>query len=253
MNLLDKIKSFIKYPLNPKYSEQVIVSHPETTYPPAVIPTAEPVKPAEDPVSKRFLTNEPGRKILANKWNSQRDNKYSPSGACNVTAVQTLLSLDFPDVKDDDLFLLANSERVRQTIMQKFPQDYKIWIKPYFDKGNANEVYVCLIEAVRSVMGTDRFCRMETSLTAAKAKQQIDNGYGVFCSAKFGFNGHCVAVVGYDDPKGCWIVNDSWGNWMTGYKNINGDHVEYPYSKMLIPGYVSPYGILVHSDRRIPV
>lgn len=253
MKILDKILSFLKYPVNQKYSEQVTVPHAETVYLPIEETPKEVIPPAEDPLQKRFLVNEPGRKILKNIWNSQRDNKFCPSAACNVTAVQTILSLDYPNVKDDDLFLLSNSEQVKQIIMKKYPVDYRTWIAPYFKAGNANEVYVCLIEAVYIAMGSDRYCRMECRLTADKVRKEIENGYAVFIAASFGFRGHCTAVVGYDDQKKVWVLNDSWGNWLTGYKNQNGDHVEYPMSKLTIPGYVNPTGIIIHADKRIPV
>jgi C1A family cysteine protease len=33
----------------------------------------------------------------------------------------------------------------------------------------------------------------------------------VWTSREFGWVDHCVMLVGYDDPNGCWIVKNSWG------------------------------------------
>lgn len=249
MILLDKIKTLFEKPF--KEVRQVLIPHSDTVYPPAEVPAA--VIPLEDPVQKRFLVRETDRKILANKWDYQLDNKYIPRYACNVSTVQSIMSLDYPDVKDDMLYLQANSPEMRDSIIRKYPSEK--WILQYFRNSpqNANEVYVVLVECVRQIMGTDKFCRMECRLTAQKVMAEIDSGYAVFVGGSFGFGGHFVSIVGYDRKRQVWIVNDPRGNKNTGYRDLNGDHVEYSWSWMTIPGYISPLSIIVHSDKRIPV
>lgn len=227
--------------LTQKYSDQVIV---QTQEPVKIIPV--------NPQRKRFAEYSEKRKKLLNPWNSQRNNKYSPSGACNVTTVQVLLSLDYPNITDDDIFLLCNSQQVRNIIEKKYPVDFKTWIWKYFRDNCANEVYVCMIEAVKIIMQSELFVRMECSLTAEKVKKEIEAGYGVFACGPFGFKGHIVPIIGYDDEKRVWIVNDPYGSKNTGYKNINGDSVEYSYDWMKIPGYINPTSILIHPDKRNP-
>lgn len=239
------INSFLSLFVKQKYSEQVIIQQTEPAKEPAkIIPV--------NPQRKRYAEYSEKRKKLLNPWNSQRNNKYSPSGACNVTAVQVILSLDYPNVTDDELFLLCNSQQVKNIIQKKYPVDFNGWIWKYFRDNCANEVFVCMIEAVKIIMQSELFVRMECRLTAEKVKKEIDAGYAVFASGSFGFQGHIVAIIGYDDEKRVWIVNDSWGDKNTNYKNINGDSVEYSYDWMKIPGYISQTGILIHPDKRNP-
>jgi len=239
------INSFLSLFVKQKYSEQVIIPQTEPAKEPAkIIPV--------NPQRKRFAEYSEKRKKLLNPWNSQRNNKYSPFAACNVTTVQVLLSLDYPNITDDDIFLLCNSQQVKNIIEKKYPVDFKTWIWKYFRDNCANEVYVCMIEAVKIIMQSELFVRMECGLTAEKVKKEIDAGYAVFVCGSFGFRGHIVAVIGYDDEKKVWIVNDPYGNKNTGYKNINGDSVEYSYDWMKIPGYINPTSILIHPDKRNP-
>jgi len=52
-------------------------------------PSEEENPPVPDNIkASKFLKDSPGKKILRVRYNSQRDNRYSPSSACNVTAAQ---------------------------------------------------------------------------------------------------------------------------------------------------------------------
>jgi uncharacterized protein YvpB len=206
-----------------------------------------------DPLDWRFSERTPKRKVLKNPWNSQRDNKFSPSSACNVTSLQIALSLD-SKVTDDELFLLCNSSQTRRDFFQKYPGEH--WIKPFFDKGNANQVFLVLQEVARKVIGSNH-CKMIGNLTKSKILEEIDNGYSAVVCGKF-INGkhtleHFVTIVGYDLDTKNYIVNDPWGDWNKRYTVKIGDKVEYSMDKLKIGSFLSNIAILVHADKRVPV
>jgi len=215
--------------------------------------TAFPPKPV-NPIGWRFLEDSGTRKILRNPWNSQRDNKFCPGSSCNVTSMQVALSLD-TKVTDDELFLLCNSSTMRNNFFKKYPGE--AWVKPHFDKGKANEVFLVLQEAARCILESDKYCKMIGNLSRELIISEIDKGYpvivcGAFIRGKSTLE-HFVTIVGYDLEKKVWIVNDSWGNWNTGYKDRNGERVPYSMDKMRIGSVLSRLAILVHADRRVPV
>lgn len=238
MGFISNIFNFIKSKVPQK---------PVETSPVQVTPTI--VQPPVDPIAWRFKVRENGIKILKNAWNSQRDNKFSPASACNITALQVAMSLDYAELKDDDLFLIANSEETKQTVMKKYPGND--WILNYYKIGSANEVFVVICEAANKVMGSSAYCKMVYDQTIDQIKAQIDMGYCVMLCGRFVGGGHFITVVGYNDQTKSFIVNDSWGNWMTKYQNRNGDNVEYPYE--VTRKTMGRISIFVHSDKRIPV
>jgi C1A family cysteine protease len=63
---------------------------------------------------------------------------------------------------------------------------------------------------------------------------------GVYERASETFEGlHCVLVVGFDEPNGCWIVKNSWG---TGWGD--GGYVRIAYDSLTIDGKLYPmYGV----------
>ena len=203
-----------------------------------------------DPIAYRFKVKQEGYKILTCNDNSQRNNKYSPKSACNVTSLQIAMSIDYPNLTDDQLFVLANSESTRKIVHTKYPGN--AWIDNYFRDNCANEVFVCIIEAANQIIGSSAYCKMVSNLSLQDIKNQIDNGYAVMLCGKYAGNGHFICVVGYNDIKKCFIVNDPWGNWIKGYTPpYDGFNVEYPYDRTMQTK--SSLSILVHSDKRIPV
>lgn len=196
----------------------------------------------------RFKENTDKRKVLSHPWNSQRDNKLSPRSSCNVTALQVTLSLDY-GITDDELFTICNSDEMKNKIQKKYPKD--TWILPFFSKRAANEVWVVLIEAAIQIIGDTKYVRFHQNLTKELIIKEIDKGYPVIVCGKF-TGGHFVTIVGYDLEKGVWVTNDSWGDWRSGYKIVNGDNVEYSIEKLKIGSFLNKMAILIHADKREP-
>lgn len=197
--------------------------------------------------SQVFRENSPFRKILSVPYNSQRDNKFSPKSACNVTMIQMALANHFK-ITDDELFLLANSREIEDKIKFKYPKDYSGWIGPKFFRRNcANEVFVVLLEVLFHVMESQRYAKIQWNLTDQNIMDEIDKGYPFGACGNF-IGGHFVLIIGYDKVKKSWIVNDPYGNWLTGYKDHNGDSLEYPMAK--VKKILYTYGFKIHADRK---
>jgi hypothetical protein len=212
-------------------------------------PTKEESKPKSR--YKEFLSN---IKTLNLVYNPQTDNKKSPNSACNVTSVQTALSLDLT-ITDDELFDLCNSQKTREIIQKAYPKDWG-WIKPYFDKQKANEVLVVLLSVVQDLIGT-QYTTIDWKLTFDKIQSEIDLGYavpilgGFTSSSKYS---HFVCIVGYDLVKECFIVHDPWGDWNKKYRGEGGKdgaYKEYKF-KDLQPIF-SGTGFIIHADKKNPV
>ena len=195
----------------------------------------------------RSKENSESRKVLSHPVNDQRNNKFSPRSSCNVSSAQVLLSLDYPTT-DDELFLLCNSDEMQALIKKKYPKD--TWILPFFKKGNANEVWVVIVEALIKIMGTDKYVKFHQSISNELIIKEINEGYPVMVCGKF-TGGHFVTIIGYDLQKKVWVCNDSWGDWNTGYKIVNGNNVEYSMDKLKIGSFLTKMAILCHADKRI--
>ena len=196
-------------------------------------------------------------KILSHPENSQLDNKLSPNSACNVTALQIAMSLDC-SITDDELFILCNSKEIAERVKKKYPKDWS-WIKNFFTRNCANEVWVVLEEVCKYIIGND-YCKIIHNLSVQKIIDEINMGYAVVVNGKFTHSGHFVTIVGYDLNKGCYIVNDPYGDWNTRYKVKKFLNLEYSIEKLKIrntrennkEAFLSNMAILVHSDKRIP-
>jgi hypothetical protein len=195
----------------------------------------------------RFKIIKEKKLVLAHPWNSQRDNKFSPRSACNVTSLQVALSLDY-SITDDELYQIANSDEIKNIIKQKYPKD--TWILNFFTKKTANEVWVVLVETAIKIIGDTRFAKFHQNLTRELIISEINKGYPVIVCGKF-TGGHFVTIIGYDLEKNVWIANDSWGDWNTGYRIVNGNNVEYSMEKLTIGSFLNRMAILIHADKRI--
>lgn len=200
---------------------------------------------------KEYLSN---IKILNSYYNSQRDNVRSPNSACNVTSVQTALSLDLT-ITDDELFELCNNQKTREIIQKAYPKDWG-WIKPYFDKLKANEVLVALLSVVQDLIGT-QYAKIDWKLTFDKIQSEIDLGYavpilgGFTSSSKYS---HFICIVGYNLLKECFIVHDPWGDWSKSYRGEGGkDGAFKEYSFKDLKPIFSGTGFIIHPDKQNPV
>lgn len=200
---------------------------------------------------KQYLSN---IKKLINWYNSQRDNKRSPNSACNVTSIQTALSVDLT-ITDDEIFYLCNSQKTRDIIKKAYPKDW-IWIKPYFDKQKANQVLVVLLSVIQDLIGT-QYARIDWKLTFDKIQSEIDLGYAVPILGGFTSTSkysHFVCIVGYNLLNESFIVHDSWGDWNKNYRGEGGKDGEYKEYKFKdLQPIFSGTGFIIRSDKQNPV
>lgn len=115
---------------------------------------------------------------------------------------------------------------------------------PWFFDASGNptvrpaEAPVMLDWIVEKAYGRPLLRYVET-ITFATILEQIDGGKAVVLRGVFTAEGHIVAGVGYTlgDPLGIAgtppallsiRVKDPWGNYLTGYKDHNGDNVDVP-------------------------
>jgi uncharacterized protein YvpB len=67
----------------------------------------------------------------------------------------------------------------------------------------------------------------DTKWTFRDIKEELINGRPVVLCGMFTSYGHIVTVIGFT-PNG-FIVNDPWGDALTGYYNTEGRKLLYPY------------------------
>lgn len=215
----------------------------------------EPIQPIPVPVVNPFLSRfkvyEPNRKILNCIWNTQRDNRHTPGSACNVTSMQSAISMDL-QITDDEMWELCYSPQVWDRLSKKFDKKSMAWLAGMRTKRALNEVHSVLLCMLEELLGVG-YAKIIGNLDPTILRKEIDLGYAVVIAGQFTHAGHFVCVVGYDDSRQAYIVNDSWGDWMSGYRNQNGDNVAYVYNRFSFGKFISRTAFLIHADRRIPV
>ena len=256
MNFFDEIKKAIENTVprferqtDPLEQEEIVKIHTELRS--DIVMPPMPELPPVDPIAYRYKERTDRRKILNTVWNSQRDNKYSPASACNVTAVQSSGSMDWA-LKDDELWELCHSKQTIEAVRKKYPKDFG-WISPFFKNKCANEVFAVLAEAVNVYLQSDKFCKYVGNISQGLIISEIDKGYAVNACGAWAGSGHFVSICGYDLDKKCWIVNDPWGDWNTKYTDRNGNNKEYLWAKNPIGSFIRQLGILLHADKRIEI
>lgn len=230
---------------------------------------------------KLFLIQSPQETVLNIPYNTQRDNRLSPTSACNVTSLAMSISpyytkehedllitkfgmanfhtkiydqvakLGYHNLSlDDKLFAAINSREFQNYMLHKYPRE--VWIQNYFHKCAGNEVFLSLVEIVNYILNDTRYATMNKRLSLDLIIKEIQQGYPVIICGKF-TGGHFVLVVGYNLKKNVLVIHDPWGNWNTGYKDVNGKFVEYSIPKLFAPNFLASIPILVHFDRRVRV
>jgi len=142
---------------------------------------------------------------------SQRDNPRSPDATCNVTAVAMAL-----------YYLGIRSKSGRQ-----LEDELLQWVinKYGSDRQTDNNILAELIKAYgfsKSSFSTQR--------KWAEVKTELASRRPVVLGGDFTASGHIVCLIGYA-PQG-YIVNDPWGNALTGYTSYDGRKLLYPYTYM---------------------
>ncbi|WP_147613846.1 C1 family peptidase [Treponema pectinovorum] len=184
---------------------------------------------------------------------TQRNNALKPNGACNVTSiinalsasgwpVQKLATQKHRQPEDSLMDFILTDERVQ-----------KFWKKTDpLGRYPANEWHPVL------AYGTNLFLRKNGLLFEGEVAlkfgelwnvediaEAIYAGGSAVLSGVFAVKnekttehviGHVVAVVGlkdYGEGVECFVIDDSWGDYRTGYKEHNGNDIPMPLSDFM--------------------
>lgn len=171
------------------------------------------------------------RKVLDIKQNDQIDNKQlgriKASWQCGYTSAAMLLSSVMEEAKTDkfieELVILFDDDYIKNksntrngAFLAKYPEHLNSILK----KRKINKKVVFMPHSA----GNNHII------------QAINNGSPVMCSTMITNEGHYVLIIGYDDDRKVWIVNDPYGHFSfaeSKYKLIgknSGAGVEYPYT-----------------------
>lgn len=175
---------------------------------------------------------------------TQRNNALKPAGACNVTAIIAALSAagwnvgalstgEFPQPEDALMSFMLTDERVGKfwksvDLAGRFPPNEWHPVLAY----GAN----LLLSDKGLAAGNDAVSWGEQRSTE-KILDTIKKGgaavlSGVFTASGKKTIGHVVAAVGYrtgaDGQVSHLIIDDSWGDYRTGYADHNGNDIEMP-------------------------
>lgn len=181
---------------------------------------------------------------------TQRNNKLKPNGACNVTAMIAALSAagwpveklgtkQFSQPEDSLMNFILNDHTVEVQWKRIDPAG----------KYPPNEWHYLL------ALGTNLWLRSNGILSQNKTAVEfsenrtleqilanIDDGGAAVMSGMFTAEGkktigHVVCVVGYNKADNgnisSFIIDDSWGDYRTEYKNQKGNDIEMPYEDFI--------------------
>lgn len=171
------------------------------------------------------------RRVLDIKQNDQIDNKQlgriKASWQCGYTAAAMLLSSIIEEAKTDkfieELVILFDDDYIKNksnTRNGAFLAKYPDHLSSILKKRNINKKVVFMPHSG----GNNHII------------QAINNGSPVMCSTMITNEGHYVLIIGYDEDRKVWIVNDPYGHYSfaeSKYKIVgknSGAGVEYPYT-----------------------
>jgi hypothetical protein len=164
-----------------------------------------------------------GMLVLNVPYLSQRDNQYKSSSTCNVTSVAMCLAylgvpIILPDHDyiqlEDGLFTFVQSQWGADTAKRVAP-----WAV-----GKYYTIHAVLAELLKH--WHNKYPTYKTTkcveITPDVVHNSIENlNMPVITSTGFTNSGHIVVITGIttDDDL---IIHDPWGDWLSGYKSING-------------------------------
>lgn len=138
---------------------------------------------------------------------SQRDNPRFYWSTCNVTSIGMILYYYGTRSRDGGDFI----DELLQWCLNKGGE-------------GAQTNHNVLTEMIQAYGYDSSF---STRRTWQEIKEELINGRPVVLCGLFTHNGHIVTLIGYT-PDG-FIVNDPWGDALSGYSNTEGRKLLYPY------------------------
>lgn len=171
------------------------------------------------------------RKVLDIKQNDQIDNKQlgriKPSWQCGYTAAAMLLSSVLQEASTDEfiseLIILMDDEYIKN----KTNTRNGAFLAKYPD-------HITTILKNRNINKKVKF--VPNSGNNNDIIKAINSGSPVMCSTMITDEGHYILIIGYDEERKVWIVNDPYGQYSfaeSKYIKIgknSGSQVEYSYS-----------------------
>ncbi len=157
------------------------------------------------------VTSLPSRKELNVPYFSQRDNPEYSWATCNPTSAAMVLYY----------------YGVRPTVRRLLSDELFQWIVRRYGIGGQTD-HGALSAVIRAYGFRTTF---STRRRWAEIDKEIAEGRPVVLPGYFTATGHVVTVIGYT-PSGL-IVNDPWGNALTGYRDTYGARLFYPNGFLL--------------------
>ena len=138
---------------------------------------------------------------------SQRDNPRYSWATCNVTAIAMIFYY---------YGRRSQGGQLEDELLQ--------WCLSRYGEGSQTDNMV-LSEMIKAYGFHTSF---STTRKWAEVKEELINGRPVVLGGYFTHGGHIITVVGFT-PQG-FIVNDPWGNALSGYYDTEGRKLLYPYA-----------------------
>ncbi len=141
----------------------------------------------------------------------QRDNAFRPMATCNVTSMAMVLA-----------YYGIRAKNPRQQLEDEFYE----WCIARYGQGSQTDNTV-LVKLANAYGFKDNF---STNHNWTTIRNELNNRRPVIVGGLFTHSGHIVVIIGYT-PQG-YIVNDPFGNALTGYRDSNGRRLVYPSDYM---------------------
>ena len=181
-----------------------------------------------------FEATYPGNHWPAKGGLTQRDNKLFPGGSCNFTASANCL--DYLDVSIVDTVRKRFPYEQVEDVLSAFSEtkeSHKEFLK-YYPKFDPKESTVrprhfsqMVAWVVNNVVGgnvaTFGVYLFDDFVEA------VESCVPVVVSGKFTASGHFIAVKGISPDKTFFWVDDSWGDFYSGYRKVRGHNLRYSF------------------------
>lgn len=181
-------------------------------------------------------------------YHTQRNNKLYPGSSCNTTAMIMALKtnkIEFESPQntqeEDYLSSILDSNEAHNVMKNRFP-----WAVA--EGRPAREVHGMLEWAVNEKLVGRPVVTFTTLASMAEILFNLTQGLASVMTGRFTASGHVVAVVGFHTEQRnilesgspgeidtskvvSVVVDDSFGDFHSGYKNPQGNDIEFPYEE----------------------